>query len=592
MDEHGIEPELLSPVNDCPYTDVEDMEPSVQNGLHFLHLNIRSFHKNENNLKGLLDDLHFKYRDVDIIMLCETFFNDNNVSLCEIEGYHSKHLYRSNRTGGGVSIYVRDCIKFNKIVLSLMTDCTECLMIEVEINKKVHLIGSLYHIPNSNLQLFIDDLKMILKNTAAYKNAIIGADQNLDLLKINTHSGTERFLEIMMQSEFMASINKPTRVTHSSGTLIDNLHIKCSINANFESFVINDGMSDHYPCLLTLHGTKVCGDKIIETTKLDNAAILKINQELLFTNWEPMIAMGVNESYVFFRDKITDALNKYEPLKRRIINSKDVIRDPWMSVSLLKCNQKCRKLCKMATQSGLSMHMERYRKYRQALNRVKQYAKKSFYANVFEKIGKNSKMLWEVLNTIVKKSNNKVEITSVKSHGITVTDPRQVANTFNEHFLNVGKNTKNSIVKVNTDPLCYTKRVNQSLEIKLITESQLQKIVNNMDSKQSTGCNGISNFLLKKIISCIQTPFCQLINKSIFSGTFPDEMKIAKVIPLYKDGSVEEPNNFRPISLLPVLSKVLEKYIFWRTVEFFDRNDVIYKRQFGFCRHHSTIHAV
>ena len=113
-----------------------------------------------------------------------------------------------------------------------------------------------------------------------------------------------------------------------------------------------------------------------------------------------------------------------------------------------------------------------------------------------------------------------------------------------------------------------------------------------MKNKQSAGHDDISNFILKGVISSIADPLAHIFNASIFSGVFPEQMKIAKVIPLFKKGDKLDPSNYRPISLLSTLSKILEKLIFKRTMNFLKNHNVFTNSQFGFLQKHSTIHAL
>ena len=200
-------------------------------------------------------------------------------------------------------------------------------------------------------------------------------------------------------------------------------------------------------------------------------------------------------------------------------------------------------------------------------------------------------MMWEVLNRVMKKVNNKTEITSVITRDGKVSDPRAVANVFNDHFSNTGKRIQETIGASDLDPLVNVKPVATNLTVKPLTEYKLCKIVSRLEAKRSSGYDDISNFLLKHIIHTIKSPFCLLINKSIKDGIFPDCMKIAKIIPLHKSGSIEDPDNFRPISLLPVLSKILEKYMYSAVTSHLADNNVLYLRQFGFRQLHSTVHA-
>ena len=130
------------------------------------------------------------------------------------------------------------------------------------------------------------------------------------------------------------------------------------------------------------------------------------------------------------------------------------------------------------------------------------------------------------------------------------------------------------------------------LKFTKVSELKLCKIVNNMKPKKSCGLDGISNTLLKRIMPVIKTPLCHVVNQSLQSGIFPDFMKTAKVIPLYKAGDRILPDNYRPISLLPVLSKVIEKVVYDKIVTHLDKENLIYAKQFGFRKHHSTIDAV
>ena len=113
-----------------------------------------------------------------------------------------------------------------------------------------------------------------------------------------------------------------------------------------------------------------------------------------------------------------------------------------------------------------------------------------------------------------------------------------------------------------------------------------------MKNKQSAGHDDISNFILKGVISSIADPLAHIFNESISRGVFPEQLKIAKVIPLFKKGDKLDPSNYRPISLLSTLSKILEKLIFKRTMNFFNTHNVFTNSQFGFRQKHSTIHAL
>ena len=221
--------------------------------------------------------------------------------------------------------------------------------------------------------------------------------------------------------------------------------MKSNLNNTFQSLIICDNMSDHYPCLLSIPTNEQTYDKIIEVRKLSEETITKINQKLLFTDWSLIYEMDVNDGTSFLIDQITDALNEFAPKHTKKVVNKQIIHEPWMTVRLLKYNNKSRKLCMKAKTTGKYEDFERYKNYCITLNHLKLSEKRSFYDSLFKKIGKNSKMLWEVLNRLTKKLTNKTEITSVLTDGCKVHDPKCISNVLNEHFVNVGKKTQHSI---------------------------------------------------------------------------------------------------------------------------------------------------
>ena len=121
---------------------------------------------------------------------------------------------------------------------------------------------------------------------------------------------------------------------------------------------------------------------------------------------------------------------------------------------------------------------------------------------------------------------------------------------------------------------------------------EIINIVNNLLIKKSAGFDCIPNFLLKKIIRAVVHPLVHIFNISLHTGRVPNQMKIAKVIPLFKKGDNQLVTNYRPISLLTSLSKVLEKLVFTRTTTFFKKYNIFSHFQFGFRENHSTSHAI
>ena len=117
----------------------------------------------------------------------------------------------------------------------------------------------------------------------------------------------------------------------------------------------------------------------------------------------------------------------------------------------------------------------------------------------------------------------------------------------------------------------------------------LQKIIESFTNKTSAGHDNISQKLIKVISNELKEALSKLINISIKENIYPDILKIAKVLPIHKNGEKQNPNNYRPISLLSTFNKIFEKIIYNQLTNYIESNNITYQKQFGFRKYHSTI---
>ena len=124
--------------------------------------------------------------------------------------------------------------------------------------------------------------------------------------------------------------------------------------------------------------------------------------------------------------------------------------------------------------------------------------------------------------------------------------------------------------------------VKDKLKFVPVSESYVYKLVDLMKSKESSSNDSVRKILLKKFIAVVKQHLTLIINRSICDGIFPNLMKIAKVLPLQKGGEQNLPDNYRPVSLLPVFSKVLERVIYDQMVSYLNGTGLIFSKQYGF----------
>ena len=170
-----------------------------------------------------------------------------------------------------------------------------------------------------------------------------------------------------------------------------------------------------------------------------------------------------------------------------------------------------------------------------------------------------------------------------------ISDHKTIANAFNTFFTNIGEtliiNTNSTITPFNT---YLTNEPNCNFHFKQMNVEDIIEIINSLKPKVSSGLDELSNKIIKLIKDVIAPPLTIIINQMLNTGLFPDQLKISKVIPLFKKGDDKLFSNYRPISLLSSISKIFEKVIFMQVSEYFENNNLIFNSQYGFRKKHST----
>lgn len=588
----------------CKYYDIDDLNTSalVDYPYKVLHHNIRSLIENGDNLKILLEVLSDAGLNMDVILLCETFLNDKNCMLPNINGYKKIERHRKNSRGGGVAIFLKNnlCFKIREDLSIFEEGIFESLFIEISLSKKTYVIGEIYRPPNSNVQSFMDHYKFITEKVIVEnKELLVGSDQNLDLIKLDTQTHIQEFLDMNYSNGILPVIDKPTRVTHQTATLIDNIY--CTDMGLYESGVLRSYITDHFPIFYLFGGQNKKKNKKSEkvhftTNNVTDQAITNINADLSGFAWEQdMSQLDTSQSFGLLFERINDAVDRHCEIKTVSLSSRFVIREPWMTSGIMKSTKTAFKLYKACHK--LKKTDPKYKKfinYRNLLNKAKREAKFTYYREQIDESRNDSAKTWKILNSLIGKTNNKNDISSFFKVDGTLTDDKLIiSNEFCDFFTNIGKNLAQKIPASHFIYSSFLKNSTQSSIFFAPTDcEEVLKIITNMKPKKSSGIDGISNAFIKKIANSIIFPLCIAINKSLQSGQVPKMLKTAKVIPIYKSKDEQMFTNYRPISLLPNISKILEKVVHKRIYKFLTDQDLLYQSQYGFRNNHSTNMAI
>jgi hypothetical protein len=220
-------------------------------------------------------------------------------------------------------------------------------------------------------------------------------------------------------------------------------------------------------------------------------------------------------------------------------------------------------------------------------------AKVTFFHKQFRKHQNDPKKTWGTINNIVKRNHAKELPDHFLINGNREADNNTIVQHFNNFFGSVGSQMASKIeLPQNTTFSQYlTPDIDTSFTFELVSEETIDQAIKNLQPKSSCGLDGLSTTLIKRLRPLLYKPLTIIINQSLNTGIVPDKIKIGKIIPIHKKGDVHLLENYRPISILPSLSKIFEKIVSDQIKNYFNQNNLIYKSQYGFRKSHSTEYA-
>ena len=204
---------------------------------------------------------------------------------------------------------------------------------------------------------------------------------------------------------------------------------------------------------------------------------------------------------------------------------------------------------------------------------------------------------WKLINKMLKETlgaGSQPSVAEIKHNGHLIDDPTAVANAFNEYFVSIGPNLAKQIPIVPNRAIKDTlpDPNKQSMFLAPCTSVEINDIVKSLKNSKGVGLDGFSVQVIKKVIESISNQLVIIFNKSLEMGIFPDKLKLAKIMPVYKSDDRQLLNNYRPISVLPIFSKILEKIMYSRLENFIQKSNILCENQFGFREKHSTYMAL
>ena len=537
----------------------------------------------------------------DVIAISETseHKDDSFIANVSLDNYISPPFSTpTNSSKGGVCLYVnKDYDAFERIDLKVQNDLFETVWIEIK-NKdsKNILCGCVYRHPTADVDSFLNYLDTTLKKvTDEQKEIYICGDFNINLLRLDRDRTPLVFSNLMNSYSCLPLIVHPSRVVEGQiPSLIDNIFTN-NLGEEILAGNIYLNLSEHFSQFASVPRGKIDVKKIIMYGR-DSKNYVEANfiEDVSNQNWN----FSSHDSSFLMADmvgKLNDCVERHKPLKR--LNPKEVKTKlkPWITPEILKLIRLRDKLFARKKRQPSNEHVKNV--YIQARNRVNHKIKSSkeeYHKTYFERYCKDVRKIWEGIRKIVYvKKNTSFSLSHLNVKNRIIDDPKDIVENLNDFFVTVGPETEKTVpITPNISHKKFMKRQNDySMIIAHITNEEVLDIIKSLPTK-GTGPASIPLDLLKLVADLIVFPLCYIINVSFSTGVFPECLKVAKVLALHKGGSTEELNNYRPISLLSIFDKIIEKIMHNRLYGFLEEHDILCKNQFGFRKGYSTIYAL
>ena len=495
-------------------------------------------------------------------------------------------------------MYVKSSIPSRLLQYGNNCNSIQAIPIEINLRKEKWLVISIYRPPKQNSEYFLNELtKMIDHFTVNYENYIIMGDFNLQ--------PTVPVLEDFLSSNNITNLIKSNTCFKGSGSCIDliltNRKYSFKHTSSYET-----GISDHHHMIYTM--LKSCF-KNAEPIVLNYRDYKTFSKENFDRELEESLA-NCGDSYTDFQNIFVSALNKHAPKKKKVLRG---INKPHLNKTLRKEIMNRSRLKNRANKTKSPTDIKNYKKQRNYVVKLNKTAKFQYFNESDEK---NQKSFWKNCKPFFTNKHSKADTNIVlKENGELLLENDKIADTFNSYFGNIVKNLNlhewtdqsdhdqsdpiqnvcridNIIKKYKNHPsikLIKRKYRNiNSFSFRPVTVEEVKKVINDLKTNKSVGGDIPTSIFKESELSF--TTFTQCINKSIETDSFPISLKEGDITPIHKKNDPLDKSNYRPVSVLPLLSKVYERLIYNQLSEHADTflNNILC----GFRKAHSTQHAL
>ena len=376
-------------------------------------------------------------------------------------------------------------------------------------------------------------------------------DFNIDLLQSHCNQIIKTYADNLLGYSVKCCINKPTRISVSTKSLLDHIYTIDFNRSLFSGIALCD-ISDDLPAFIFIKDIKYIKKKLKEVYIRDMKDFL---EELFCQDLYKQLgdlhvteSLSPHDQFEEFVKLFTDIVNFYAPRRRATRKEKKLKSKPWFTQGLLKSIKLKNKIYKQFLMHPSNYQFDKYKKYRNVLNRAIEGAKQNYYNKIVTKEKHNSEKLYQIINKIWKLKNSKriFPTNLLNDKGNVTKKPEEIACVLNEHFASVGYKMAQDIppppshIKMTKPNSCNFK----SIFLFPSTNAKVCSIIDRLKTKKAQRYTDLETKFIKYGKLIISPIISNLFKLCIETGVFPNCLKIAEVIPIYKKGDQNIPTNY------------------------------------------------
>jgi len=431
------------------------------------------------------------------------------------------------------------------------------------------------------------------------KIAYVFSDSNINLLKVLNDQNVSNYLNSTLISGFIQVIHRATRIQGQRFALIDHI-LTNRTDAKIESGVIISDISDHFPTFVVDRYTDIKKpDEYLYCRSFTLPNLNNFKQSLSAVNWNTNVINNNNVDLAFdnFWETFQNLYEQHFPYKKIKRNKNFHSANKFMTQGLLTSRRTKNSLHKQSLLNPTDFNVSYYKTYRNLYNSLVRKSRTSYYHDNLLTNKKKPKQTWDVIKEALNTYNDNDNIPDITTNNGILHDNVDKANAFNNFFTNIGREINGSVQNTVKSYSDYINTDNDNDNVPLLLMDDIGPIyvidiIKALPNKSSKDLNGVSLKLIKFVKYEVSVPLSHIFNISINTGIFPMALKCTRTVPVYKSGSRNLCDNYRPISLVPTLSKILEKIVATKLSNHLDINKLVYKHQYGFQRNKQTEHTL